>query len=248
MSTGRPLLELRDVTAGYGDTTVLRKVNLEVDAGTAVALLGSNGAGKTTLLRVASGVVRPSGGSVRLGDQSIAGLRPSDLVTRGLCHIPDPRGIFRSLNVRDNLTLQALDGNVGAAIDRAVQAFPRLGERLNQVAGTLSGGEQQMLAVARAYVQNPSLVLFDEVSMGLSPGLVEEIFVFIEDLKAKGTALLIVEQFVHRALALADRVYVLDRGRTVLTGSAADLDEDTIFAAYTGQHRATERKEFASHA
>src|SRR5581483_6217048 len=153
---------------------------------------------------------------------NVTGASPSDLVKRGLCHIPDPRGIFRSLTVEENLTLQAPRGTAKESIAKAVDVFPRLGERLSQRAGTMSGGEQQMLAVARAYLQDPTVVLL------------EEIFVFLEKIAAAGTALLLVEQFVHRALALAEQVYVLDRGVIRLTGRASELTEEQIFHSYAG--------------
>ena len=238
--TAPPILELVDVDAGYGDTTVLRGVSLSVAEGSVVSLLGPNGAGKTTTLGVASGLITAQCGAVRIRDVDMTGSSPSRRVDRGLCHIPDPRGIFPSLTVRENLQLQATqrdDDRVG----RAVEAFPRLGERMRQQAGTLSGGEQQMLAVARAYIQTPSVVLLDEVSMGLAPNLVDEIFQSLERLSAEGVALVIVEQFVHRALAMADHVFVMHRGRIVLEAPAADLDEDRIFAAYAGQATAPVR-------
>jgi branched-chain amino acid transport system ATP-binding protein len=234
LAAGQPVLELRDIWAGYGETTVLRGVDLVVPAASVVAVLGPNGAGKSTLLRVASGLLQPKAGTRLVGGEDTNGEAASALVGRGLCHIPDPRGIFRSLTVAENLTLQAPKGRAAESIDRAVSVFPRLGERLAQRAGTLSGGEQQMLAVTRAYVQNPAVVLLDEVSTGLAPKVVDEIFVFLERLAAEGAALLLVEQFVHRALAIADRVSVLDRGVIRLTGNARDLTEEQIFASYAG--------------
>jgi branched-chain amino acid transport system ATP-binding protein len=154
-----PVLELRDIWAGYGETTVLRGVDIVVPAGSVVAVLGPNGAGKSTLLRVASGLLRPRRGERLVDGRDATAQKPSRLVQLGVCHIPDPRGIFRSLTVAENLALQAPKGRAAESIDRAVSVFPRLGERLNQRSGTLSGGEQQMLAVARAYVQDPSVVL-----------------------------------------------------------------------------------------
>jgi branched-chain amino acid transport system ATP-binding protein len=229
-----PVLELRDVWAGYGETTVLRGVDISVAPSSVVAVLGPNGAGKSTLLRVASGLLRARRGAVMVDGEDVTRATPSELVRRGLCHIPDPRGIFRSLTVEENLVLQAPGGKAKESIERAVAVFPRLGERLRQRAGTMSGGEQQMLAVARAYVQDPSVVLLDEVSTGLAPVIVEEIFVFLERLAAEGTALLLVEQFVHRALALAEQVYVLDRGVIRLSGRANELTEEQIFHSYAG--------------
>ena len=187
-----------------------------------------------TLLRAASGLIKIRKGELRVDGDDLTGGSPSELVKRGLCHIPDPRGIFRSLSVEENLTLQAPRGKAKESIEKAVDAFPRLGERLSQRAGTMSGGEQQMLAVARAYVQDPTVVLLDEVSTGLAPVIVDEIFLFLEKIAATGTALLLVEQFVHRALALAQQVYVLDRGVIRLSGRASELTEEQIFQSYAG--------------
>ena len=229
-----PVLELRDVHAGYGETRVLRGVSATVEEGAALAILGANGAGKTTLLRVASGLLRPSSGRVLVGGVDVTRCRPGARVRLGLCHIPDPRGIFPSLTVRENLLLQAPRGTTADCLELAIDTFPRLGQRLVQAAGRLSGGEQQMLAVARAYVQHPRVVLLDEVSMGLAPNLVDEIFGFLKELGEHGVALVIVEQFVHRALALADRVLVLARGRVGLCGAAGTVGEAEIFDAYSG--------------
>ncbi|MGI8663394.1 MAG: ABC transporter ATP-binding protein [Acidimicrobiales bacterium] len=228
------LLHVEGIVAGYGETTVLRDLNLAVPEGGVVAVLGPNGAGKTTLLRTISGQLRARRGHVHFAGEDVTDRSPNRRVHLGLCHIPDPRGIFPSLTVRDNLILQAPKGTASAAIERSVEAFPRLGQRLAQQAGTLSGGEQQMLAVARAYVQQPRLVLLDEVSMGLAPNIVDEIFGFLERLRAEGTALVLVEQFVHRALAMADDVAVVNRGSVVAAGPAAEFSEERIFHAYAG--------------
>jgi len=235
-----PVLELRDVWAGYGETTVLRGVDITVPRSSVVAVLGPNGAGKSTLLRAASGLIKIRRGELLVDGDHLSGASPSDLVKRGLCHIPDPRGIFKSLTVEENLTLQAPRGTAKESIAKAVDVFPRLGERLSQRAGTMSGGEQQMLAVARAYVQDPTVVLLDEVSTGLAPVIVDEIFEFLERIAAAGTALLLVEQFVHRALALAEQVYVLDRGAIRLSGRASELTEEQIFHSYAGTYAAEE--------
>ncbi len=229
-----PVLELQDVYAGYGETTVLRGVSIAIPPSGALAILGPNGAGKTTLLRVASGLLTPSAGRVLLDGVDVTRRRPGERVGLGMCHIPDPRGIFPSLTVKENLLLQAPKGTVAASIEQAVEAFPRLGQRLAQIAGTLSGGEQQMLAMARAYVQGPRVVLLDEVSMGLAPYLVDEIFGFLKRLAERGVALMVVEQFVHRALAMADWMVVLSRGRVGLAAAADAADEVTIFDAYAG--------------
>lgn len=228
------MFRLEHVTAGYADTTVLRDVSITVPTGRAVALLGPNGAGKTTLLKVASGLLAPTEGRICFGARELT-RRPADEFARaGICHIPEGRGIFRSMTVRDNLLLQAAPGEERAAVDRAVEAFPRLGERLAQRAGTMSGGEQQMLAVARAYLSNPQLVLLDEVSLGLAPIIVDEIFEFFHRLAALGTSLLIVEQYITRALAIADFVFLLHQGRVAFAGETQEVDADEIFSTYVG--------------
>ncbi|MGD9796417.1 MAG: ABC transporter ATP-binding protein, partial [Acidimicrobiia bacterium] len=168
-------LELRGVSSGYGHTTILRNVDLQVPAGSVTALLGPNGAGKTTLLKTVSGLIKPSSGSVHLGGADVSSFAPNKRAGMGLCHIPEGRGIFRSLTVKENLQLQASPGDEEAAQERAIAAFPILGERLGQRAGTLSGGQQQMLAMARAYARDPKLILVDEASLGLAPLLVVEI-------------------------------------------------------------------------
>jgi branched-chain amino acid transport system ATP-binding protein len=228
------MFELRGVDAGYGGTQVLRGVDLVVPPRSIVALLGPNGAGKTTLLRAASGLIRTTGGDIRLDGESVLGLPPHDLCARGLCHVPEGRGVFPALSVRDNLVLQSKPGTEKESIDRAVSAFPRLGERINQIAGTMSGGEQQMLALARAYIQRPRFVLLDEVSMGLAPKIVDEIFEFLARLAAEGSSLLLVEQYVARALAAADYVYLLNRGRISFAGEVSEVDADAIAAEYVG--------------
>jgi len=228
------MFTLHDVCAGYGGTRVLRDVNLSVPPGSVVALLGANGAGKTTLLRVASGLLRPTSGRVTLNDQDLTHRRPFELVSAGVCHVPEGRGVFPNLTVRDNLTLQSPHGREKESIDRAVSAFPRLGERLSQLAGTMSGGEQQMLALARTYVQTPKVALLDEVSMGLAPKIVDEIFEFLSLLRSQGSSLLLVEQYVTRALAIADYVYLLHRGEISFAGEPSELEDEDVFAQYIG--------------
>ena len=234
VSTLAPILEVRGLTSGYGEKTVVRNLSLTLPAGGTLAVLGPNGAGKTTFLKTCSGLIKPTGGQILIGGQDVTRKSTHERVRAGLCHIPDPRGIFPSLTVKENLILQAPRGKAGDAIARAASAFPRLGQRLAQTAGTLSGGEQQMLAVARSYIQHPKVVLLDEVSMGLAPNLVDEIFTFLATLKAEGVALIVVEQFVHRALALADNVVVVARGTIRLSGRSNQFSEDEIFAAYAG--------------
>jgi branched-chain amino acid transport system ATP-binding protein len=228
------MFALHDICAGYAGTRVLRDVNLTVPPGSVVALLGANGAGKTTLLRVASGLLRPTSGRVTLDDRDVTALRPFELVTAGVCHVPEGRGVFPNLTVRDNLILQSPQGEEKESIERAVSAFPRLGERLSQLAGTMSGGEQQMLALARTYVQSPKVALLDEVSMGLAPKIVDEIFEFLSLLRDQGSSLLLVEQYVTRALAIADYVYLLHRGEISFAGEPSELVDEDVFAQYVG--------------
>ncbi|MBA3741840.1 ABC transporter ATP-binding protein [Sporichthya sp.] len=228
------MLKLAGITAGYGGTTVLRSVDLVVPPHSVVALLGANGAGKTTLLRVASGLLPPSAGVMTLGGEDVTRRAPNELVARGICHVPEGRGIFPSLTVRENLVLQSAKGEEAASLDRAVKAFPRLGERMAQLAGTMSGGEQQMLALARTYVQHPTVVLLDEVSMGLAPKIVDEIFEFLALLRSSGASLLLVEQYVTRALDVADYVYMLNRGEVSFAGEPGELADEDVFASYVG--------------
>ena len=226
------MLELKGVTAGYGRVTVLRDVTIGVPSGSVVALLGPNGAGKTTLLRVASGLLRPSSGDVALDGKSLLGLPTHEYPKRGVAHIGEGRSIFRSLTVRENLTMYAPPGQEHDLIEEAVAAFPVLGERLSQTAGTLSGGQQQMLALSRLRRRDLSVVLVDEVSMGLAPVAVDQIFAFLRTIAERGTALLLVEQFVARALDLAEYVFVLNRGSVVYAGEPAEVDGSELFERY----------------
>ncbi|HEY1652652.1 MAG TPA: ABC transporter ATP-binding protein [Acidimicrobiales bacterium] len=226
------MFTLENVFAGYGGTVILRDVSLALPSGSVAALLGPNGAGKTTLLRVASGLLRPTSGTMTFDGVDVTGARPHQLAARGVCHVPEGRAVFPSLTVRENLALSGRRGT--EALEKAVGAFPRLGERLTQLAGTMSGGEQQMLALARAYVSNPDVMLLDEVSMGLAPKIVDEIFEFLGRVAREGASLLLVEQYVSRALALADFVYLLDRGQIVFRGEPSELDGDDVFAHYLG--------------
>jgi branched-chain amino acid transport system ATP-binding protein len=244
-------LEVRQASAAYGSTTVLRDITLTVPPGRVVALIGPNGAGKTTLLRLCSGLLPASTGRLLLDGDDVTAATPHELVARGVCHVPEGRGIFPSLSVRENLSLyrrgdpgvrgvpgrnrvRGVPGRNGQSLDRAVDAFPRLGERLDQVAGTMSGGEQQMLALARTLVTSPRYVLLDEVSMGLAPRVVEEIFEFLRRLAEQGVALLLVEQYVQQALAMADLVYILRKGRVAFAGEPDELDVDALAAEYLG--------------
>jgi branched-chain amino acid transport system ATP-binding protein len=228
------MLELRNISAGYDTSLVLRNVNLIIPDNSVVALLGPNGAGKTTLLRVASGLLPPKSGQILIDGEDVTGAPPYELNRRGVCHVPEGRGIFRALSVADNLRLQAGKGSTRDAINRAVEAFPRLGERLKQTAATMSGGEQQMLALAHAYVSQPAVVLLDEVSMGLAPKIVDEIFVHLRNIAAEGAALLLVEQYIPRALELADYVCIRNRGRVRFVGEPGEIGEESVIESYLG--------------
>jgi branched-chain amino acid transport system ATP-binding protein len=228
------VLELQGITVAYGETVVVRDLSLTVPEGRTLALLGANGAGKTTTLRAASGVLRPASGRLLVDGVDLTGTQPYRFAKAGVCHVPEGRGVFPSLTVRENLVLQSYRTDSGAAVERAVSAFPRLGEKLTQTAGTMSGGEQQMLALARAYVQQPRVVLLDEVSMGLAPKVVDEIFAFLTRLADEGVALLLVEQYVSKALAISDYVAILSRGRLVFLGEPSELAGTDIFAQYLG--------------
>jgi branched-chain amino acid transport system ATP-binding protein len=227
-------LELDRVTAGYGDSVALREVSLVVPSGRAVALLGPNGAGKTTLLSAASGLVGIRSGRVLLDRRDISTEALHRRSRQGMCHVTEGRAVFPGLDVRDNLRMFSAPGQEKEALERAVDAFPRLGQRLAQIAGTMSGGEQQMLALARAYARRSPLVLLDEVSMGLAPIIVDEIFEFLARLKNEGVSLLVVEQYAAKALAIADVAYLLVRGRIVLVGEPAEIAESDVFAQYLG--------------
>ena len=228
------MLRLRDVCAGYGRTEVLHNVNLVVPTGATVALLGANGAGKTTLLHTVAGLLRPTSGQILLGDDAVEGTAPWRRTRQGLCLIPEGRGIFRQLTVRENLAMYAGGRAVDDAIAVAVDAFPILAERLSQVAGTMSGGQQQMLAVARALASDAPVILADELSVGLAPVIVDEIFVAVNRIRAEGRSLLIVEQYVDRALAVADYLYILHKGRVVFVGDPAECQQQRIFDQYLG--------------
>ena len=228
------MLELRGICAGYGTGTVLTDVDLVVPDGAVVALLGPNGAGKTTLLKVASGLLRPTSGQVLFDGVDVTGATPYELARAGICHVPEGRGIFPTLSVADNLRLQAPRSVDRKAIEAAAAVFPQLGVRRRQLAGTMSGGEQQMLALAHAYVAEPSMVLLDEVSMGLAPKIVDEIFNYLRRLAAGGMSLLVVEQYVARALALADYVYILNRGRIRFAGEPSEVKDETVLESYLG--------------
>jgi branched-chain amino acid transport system ATP-binding protein len=227
------MLTMTSVTAGYGQTTVLREVDFTVGEGELVALLGPNGAGKTTLLRTATGFIRPKGGSVAIDGRDMTGSRAFLYTRAGVCHIPEGRGIFPSLTVYDNLRILGGRGS-SAVIDEVMEVFPGLRGRLRQTAGSLSGGEQQMVALSRAYVTKPKLVLVDEPSLGLAPIIVDQIYEALGQLTARGMSVAVVEQYVQRALDLAQTVYILNQGRIVHRGSAAEIDPGEIYERYLG--------------
>lgn len=229
-------LSMKGITSGYGTTTIVRNIDLNIKAGSVTALLGPNGAGKSTLLKTMSGLIRPMSGSVMIDGHDVSSLAPNKRANLGLCHIPEGRGIFPSMTVKENLELQAKPGEQSIAIEKGIAAFPILGERLMQRAGTLSGGQQQMLSMARAYTQNPRVILVDEGSLGLAPIVVDEIFSFLAGVAAAGAALLIVDQFVARALALATSAYVMTRGEIVFAGTSAELQRSDVFERYLGTH------------
>lgn len=226
--------EMVDVTAGYGRVAALRNVSLVVPPGRVVGLLGPNGAGKTTLLRVLSGLIEARSGSVLLDDTDVSGLSAHEVSRRGVCHITEGRCIFPSLTVRDNLRLFSPPGLENDGLLRAVDAFPALGRRMSQVAGTMSGGEQQMVALARAHLTGSSLVLLDEPSMGLAPIIVDAIFDFVDRLKRESVSILLVEQFASRVRSIADSVYVLVRGAVVFAGEPSELTDDDLTRHYLG--------------
>jgi branched-chain amino acid transport system ATP-binding protein len=238
------MLSIRDLSAGYGKVEVLHGISIDVPKGRLVTLIGSNGAGKTTTMRAISGMLRPTAGRIELGGKDITAL-PSHRVARlGLAHSPEGRRVFPVLSVTDNLTLGAFPrltygrprGDVDADRERIFDLFPRLRERRNQAAGTLSGGEQQMLAMGRALMLNPDVLLLDEPSMGLAPRLVADVFQTLARLKSEGITMLLVEQFAAAALQVADYAYVLDHGRIAAHGEAAQLQRDpAVRAAYLGQ-------------
>ncbi|MBX9795234.1 MAG: ABC transporter ATP-binding protein [Burkholderiaceae bacterium] len=237
------MLTIDKLEAGYGKVQVLHGVSIEVPKGKVVTLIGSNGAGKTTTMRAVSGMIKPTAGSITLTGQRIDGLESYTIARLGLAHSPEGRRVFATMSVTDNLTLGAFPrltgsrpkGDVKADLERAMELFPRLKERRMQLAGTLSGGEQQMLAMARAVMLNPEIVLLDEPSMGLAPILVEEVFRIIARLKSEGVTMLLVEQFAAAALNVSDYGYVLENGRIAVHGPAEKLKNDpAVKAAYLG--------------
>jgi branched-chain amino acid transport system ATP-binding protein len=233
-----PLLEVKDLEAGYGPVQVLRGMSFTVDAGETVVILGANGAGKTTTIRAISGMIDTKG-SVIVDGKSVGGKKPEDIVRRGVAHVPQGRGTFVDLTVEENLRLGAFtrkDADIAADMDHWFEVFPRLKERRDQVAGGMSGGEQQMLAIARAAMSRPRLLLLDEPSLGLAPLVTQELFRRLQVLNVEqGTALLVVEQNANLALSIAERGYVLEAGLIVAQGTAAELQADeSVRKAYLG--------------
>jgi len=235
---GVPMLEIRNLRAGYAAIEVLHGIDLEIAAGEIVALLGSNGAGKSTLNNTVSGIVRDRTGEIRFESQDITALKPEAIVEQGLIQVPEGRRIFPNMTVRENLELGGYRrGRERRAenLEVVTNTFPRLGERFGQLAGTLSGGEQQMLAIGRGMMAEPRLLILDEPSLGLSPLLVEEMFTLIRGLNEKGLSILLVEQNVFQSLEIADRAYVLENGVMALSGPARQLmNDDGLRKSYLG--------------
>ncbi len=233
-----PLLDVCDLQVNYGGIQALQGVSFHVNAGEVVSLIGANGAGKSTTLRAISRIVKARGGSINYDGRDLLSMRPEEVVRAGIAHSPEGRRVLTRLSVEDNLELGAYirkDNEVAADIEEQFRLFPRLQERRSQLSGTLSGGEQQMLAIARALMSRPKLLLLDEPSLGLAPIIVIEIFAIIDDLRARGVTILLIEQNANLALAHSDRAYVLETGKVLLSGPAAELREDErVKEAYLG--------------
>ncbi|WP_409934559.1 ABC transporter ATP-binding protein [Mesorhizobium amorphae] len=233
------LLEVTDLEVAYGDVRALWGVSIHVDAGSVVAIVGANGAGKTTLLKAISGLVPAKRGEIKLSGTSLLGRLPEDIARLGIAHVPEGRGLFRQMTVLENLELGAFQPkarvNMKRALEKAYDLFPRLKERTGQKAGSLSGGEQQMLAIARATMSEPSLLILDEPSIGLSPLVVQQMFQLIEALHKQGVTILLVEQNIHQALKIADYAFVLKTGELAMQGTGAELIADPeVQKAYMG--------------
>ena len=234
-TSNEPALELKDVYAGYGRIEVLHGVSLAVPVGSVFALLGPNGAGKSTTLQICSGKIRPAKGCVHIARSHVNGAAPEALAKAGVCRIPEGRGIFPNLTVAENLRMwtYATDLSLREVLEKSYARFPRLGERRSQLAGTMSGGEQQMLAMSRALVTDPGVLLLDEISMGLAPLIVAELYEVVGGLAAEGISILLVEQFARTALAVADYAAVMTQGRIAMVGQPADV-ADFVSEAYLG--------------
>lgn len=230
-----PILELRDVRAGYGSIDVLHGVNLTIGRGEVVALLGPNGAGKSTTIKVISGLLRPSSGHLIVAGRDVTGASAGALARAGLCTIPEGRGIFPNLTVRENLLMATFSGHKMSDIEEKTYArFPRLSERRTQLAGTMSGGEQQMLSLARALATDPAILLLDELSMGLAPLIVAELYSQVAAIAAEGVSVLVVEQFARTVLGVADTAVLLTHGTVRMAGKASDIGDDVLAGAYLG--------------
>ena len=234
------MLEVNDLHVNYGVIPALKGISFEVDEGEVIALIGANGAGKTTTLRTITGLIEPASGTIRFNGQDITKTPADKIVAMGMTHVPEGRRVFPDMSVYQNLMLGAFTvkdpAEKQASLQNVYDHFPRLGERAKQLAGTLSGGEQQMLAMGRAMMSNPKLLLMDEPSMGLSPILVAEIFSIIERVSSQGTTVLLVEQNAQKALNIADRAYVLETGSIAMSGPAEQLrNDDSIRKAYLGE-------------
>lgn len=231
----RTILELRDIHAGYGSIEVLHGVDLELGLGQVVALLGPNGAGKSTMIKVASGLVRPTSGKVLITGRNVTGATANALARAGLCTVPERRGIFPNLTVRENLVMATFGGHKLPAIEERTYArFPRLAERRTQLAGTMSGGEQQMLSLARALATDPAILLVDELSMGLAPIVVAELYHHIAIIASEGMSVVVVEQFARTVLGIADHAIVLANGVVRAAGRPADIGDEVLAGAYLG--------------
>ncbi|WP_448116918.1 ABC transporter ATP-binding protein [Mesorhizobium amorphae] len=233
------MLEVTDLEVAYGDVRALWGVSIHVDAGSVVAIVGANGAGKTTLLKAVSGLIPAKRGEIKLSGTSLLGRLPEDIARLGIAHVPEGRGLFRQMTVLENLELGAFQPkarvNMKRALEKAYELFPRLKERTGQKAGSLSGGEQQMLAIARATMSEPSLLILDEPSIGLSPLVVQQMFQLIEALHKQGVTILLVEQNIHQALKIADYAFVLKTGELAMQGTGAELIADPeVQKAYMG--------------
>lgn len=229
------LLELHDVSVSYGGVRALSGVSFSVPEGCVVALLGSNGAGKSTTLRTISGLVRPEAGTITFEGERIDRAPAHAITRRGILHVPEGRGIFPSLSVKENLLMADYALHMASdAVAEGTRLFPALGSRLDQFAGTLSGGEQQMLALARALMMRPRLLMLDEISMGLAPLIVSQLFEAVREMAERGVTILLVEQYVEAALELADYAYLLDKGRVVDIGEPDDLRDAGLLTAYLG--------------
>lgn len=234
------MLEVKDLEVYYGVIQAIKGVSFHVDQGEVIALIGANGAGKTTILHTVTGLLAPKKGSVYFEGKEITKMPAHKIVSLGMAHVPEGRRVFAELSVYENLKMGAYTrkdrSEIEATLEKVYERFPRLKERRNQMAGTLSGGEQQMLAMGRALMSKPKIILMDEPSMGLSPILVNEIFDIIQEVSNSGTTVLLVEQNAKKALAIADRGYVLETGKIVLEGKASDLlNDDSIKKAYLGE-------------